>query len=361
MAVEESGVSIVLTPVQLYAWLNGKSMSHGEILSNSWHEMPLPSPTDLARFLAPMPRSSYGAVTSAASARQNAWQGQSHISQQIPPGCWTPPPVSRPDPVAENRVSAGIQLVFGAAQGVGGALLLLAPEPTMVTKVGGSILIAHAADTMQAAVRQLFSGRPINDLTTTGAAWAARRAGASEKSAQRIGVVMDVAVPFAAGGFIQGAERIVAIRAGRIAITSEEAVAGKAGRISLDLEEEDKVLGREGGHTIERHLNKTDAELRSRALRSQDPHAVISRFASKDIAEDAINKAVRVHRGAIQRWAANPSGITQEFELEIGSVIGDGFAKGTNGIVSLSRLRVVFKMSKNGGRLLYIVTAYPVP
>jgi hypothetical protein len=175
-------------------------------------------------------------------------------------------------------------------------------------------------------------------------------------------MVMDVAVPFAAGGFIQGAERIVAIRAGRIAITSEEAVAGKAGRISLDLEEEDKVLGREGGHALDRHVNVDRQALQARAARSRNPESIYSSFFSKELAEDASNDVVRMHRNEIRQWLMNANpGATRAWEVTSTKILGEGTSRASGVFTSYSRARVAFKMARQGGRLVYIITAFPVP
>lgn len=354
--MDDNGISLVLTPVQLYAWLNGKSISHAELASNSWHEMPRPSPLDLNRFLSPLAVSSLPSYPD----RANAWTHQSHISQPNAPDCWIPPPIQPSDPRAQNRVSASLQIIGGGLETVGGALLILTPEPTMVTKVGGSLLAAHGVDTMQAAIRQLFSGKPVADFTQAGATWAAHQAGASDQTAHRVGVLLDVAVPFAVGAGMVGAEKVVAIRAGRV-ILSEEAVAGKAGRISLDVEEADKAIGKEGGHTLERHVHVTDADLEARAMRSKDPGAVFSRFTSKEIAEDAVNDTVRANRNAIRQWANKPTTIPKEFEFTSQRAVGTGFSNASGIHSPLTRIRVVFKFARTQQKVLYIVTAYPIP
>jgi hypothetical protein len=43
------------------------------------------------------------------------------------------------------------------------------------------------------------------------------------------------------------------------------------------------------------------------------------------------------------------------------SVIGEGYVKATGQIQPLSTVRVVFKVSRQAGRIYYIVSAYPIP
>jgi hypothetical protein len=227
-------ISIALTPIQLYAILNGKSISQGEIASNSWHEMPgPPRGSDLMRFTQPLSandmasdiRRYLGQTNGGSTAqpspapgptpyqtRNDAWTHQSHYSQPNPADCWIPPAVRSISPTDWNRAGAVLQIIGAGVEITGGVLLILTPEPTMLTKAGGAVLTAHGTDFMQAAIRQLFSGKPVADMTQQGATWAARQAGASEKNAHRIGVVLDVGVSFVDIG-VGVATRVVAIRA----------------------------------------------------------------------------------------------------------------------------------------------------
>src|ERR1700761_5754008 len=129
----ESGeISFALTPVQLFAILNGKSISEAELASNSWHEMPgPPRGSDLRRFMQPLSteemtadirqylagNSGFSSVPARAysdtapSSRQNAWSHQSHYSQPNPPGCWIPPAPRSLDSSTVNRLVAGLEIV----------------------------------------------------------------------------------------------------------------------------------------------------------------------------------------------------------------------------------------------------------
>lgn len=361
MATEDGSVSFALTPVQLFAMLNGRSISPGELASNTWHEMPSPSSfSQIEAFLKASPSAPSTAQGTLGSARQDAWSRQTHYSQPSPPGCWTPPPVRAPSGAALNRGSAVLSIVGGGVETVGGVLLVLAPDPTLITKVGGSALALHGVDTTQAAVRQLFSGKPVADFTQTGATWAAREMGATDRSAHRIGVVLDVAVPFAVGAGMLGAEKVIAVRSGRV-VLSEQAIEGQAGRVSLDLEEADKAAGKEGGHTLKKHVDVTDADIRKRALANPAKDVVISRFASKEIAETAINDAIKAQRSAMQKWAANPAlGTTaQDFHFDAGRPIGTAYVKATDTFQQATKLKVVLATARRGGKLYYILTAYP--
>ncbi len=81
------------------------------------------------------------------------------------------------------RVMGGVKAVGGAAEVFVGGAAILAPEPTMVTKVAGGAAIAHAGDTFQAGVRQMFSGEQKRTLTSQGVEKIAAVAGASNPAA----------------------------------------------------------------------------------------------------------------------------------------------------------------------------------
>lgn len=123
-----------------------------------------------------------------------------------------------------NRVIGGVQLAGGILEGVMAAGLLLTPEPTMVTKVGGVILGAHSLDTIVAGARTLWTGEVQHTLTHQAGEGAALAAGASESTARWVGTGADVAAslgPAAAVGISR-----------RLALSGVEALA-QGGRGSV--------------------------------------------------------------------------------------------------------------------------------
>jgi hypothetical protein len=346
---DEDAVTVALTPVQLYVILNNKTISPSELAANSWRGMPFPKFSPLSSFPAPLGASPYPQK----SGHSPNWDdAHTHFALHQSPGCATAFQSHPLSPQDRNRIGGVLQLAGGLMEMGGGALLILAPEPTMVTKIGGGALALHGIDTTQAAMRQLFGGGPVKTATQLSGTWVAKQAGASDRTADAIGVVLDVAVPLGVC-VIEGATRIMAVRAGRV-ILSEEAVAGKVGRVTID------SIDGEGGHIAARHLGKTDLELEERALRIKS--GVVSRFFSKELAEDAINDAIKANRSSIRQWAANAKPhATQEFDSSCRSIIGDGYVKAAGGMQQMSTVRVVFKSVVIGGKRIIIVTAYPIP
>jgi len=96
-------------------------------------------------------------------------------------------------------------VVAGAVELVGAAALLLAPEPTMITKLAGGTQAQHGSDEIATEIVQITWGTSRATLTAPGATAAAAAMGVSTSTATTIGTVVDVAVPLAAD-FV-GAER----------------------------------------------------------------------------------------------------------------------------------------------------------
>jgi hypothetical protein len=156
-----------------------------------------------------------------------------------------------------NRLWGGLKLVGGALEMVGAGALWLAPEPTMLTKAGGTVLGAHGADTISTGFWQLWTGQQQRTLTDQAAEALALRLGASPETAGQVGTGVDIAVPLVVSLGI-GAARIAAIRVGRISLLEHEAAAGS----------------RLGGHTLLKHVEQSETALRARLTIDKIPKSV---------------------------------------------------------------------------------------
>lgn len=273
--MDEEGLTVVLSPVQLAAVLSGQAISDGEMLS--------------------------------------------------------------------NRLWGGLKVLGGSLEMVGAAALLVTPEPTMATKVGGAALGIHGSDTTSAGARQVWTGRNEQTLTEQGSTALARRLGASPQTASNIGIAVDVAVPIAVS-IGAAAVRVAAIRStSRISLVEHEAVAGS------------KV----GGHTIAKHIGKTEAELRARlAAESHVPMA--STFKSLDIAERLLYRALHSNRVAIEAWARTAAPNSKYvINFVANEEVGMGVVRATGQLEKLSKLRIVLKLQFYQGKPYYILTSFP--
>lgn len=85
-----------------------------------------------------------------------------------------------------------LQTVGGVLEVAGGVGLLIVPEPTMVTKAGGAILVVHGVDTLVAGARSLWDGQLAHTVTQQLASSGARSLGANEATAGVVGVGVDL-------------------------------------------------------------------------------------------------------------------------------------------------------------------------
>jgi len=110
------------------------------------------------------------------------------------------------------------------------------------------------------------------------------------------------------------------------------------------------------GHTIARHIGKTDADLINR-LTTERRIAGASSFASESIAESVISSTINSNRGAIKTWIN--SGATTNLRLDYTGtvIIGRGIMRRVGVVNDLSNARIILKANGNGS--YYILTAFP--
>lgn len=244
-----------------------------------------------------------------------------------------------------NRLWGAARTVGATVELLGAGVLCALPEPTMASKAGCVVLGVHGADGFSAGVRQLASGRDQATYTQQGVAAAARGLGADEKTAENIGLAVDIAVPLAFAGAV-GAARVASVRAGRIKLALHEA----------------QQAGGAGGHTILEHVGKTPAQLQARLASRAGRHLRhASTFRTLRLAEEAVSKCVRANSVAIRDWAklAAP-GAKQPFTCDVGRVVGHVLVRSTGKLVPATKVRVVLKMEQYNGMPYYVLTAFPI-
>jgi len=160
--------------------------------------------------------------------------------------------------MSTNRLWGGVQVAAGVLEMVGAAALCVLPEPTMASKAGCVVFGVHGSDTAAAGLRQIATGVDITTLTQQGSARLAEALRASPDLANRIGLSLDIAVPFGFAGSVKAA-RAARITMGHISLKAHEAEAGS----------------RIGGHTILKHVGRTEAQLRER-LRLEPGKGIVS-------------------------------------------------------------------------------------
>ncbi|MGF6843503.1 hypothetical protein QF001_007398 [Paraburkholderia youngii] len=240
-----------------------------------------------------------------------------------------------------NRLWGGLQVVGGVLEMVGAAALCVLPEPTMASKAGCVVFGAHGSDTAAAGLRQVWTGRDTATLTQQGTTKLAEAMKASPGMASSIGLSLDIAVPFGFAGSVKAA------RASRIVM----------GRIDL-MKHEAKLGSRIGGHTVEKHVGRTEAQLRERLTR-EPKRQTVSSFTNIESAEWAISEVMRVDALRIKTWAQSSRRAKPlELEKDVGRTVGYGISRKTDSLTGMSVVHLVLNYETYNGMPYYVLTAY---
>ncbi|MBC8741937.1 hypothetical protein F6X40_35910 [Paraburkholderia sp. UCT31] len=247
-----------------------------------------------------------------------------------------------PTEMRSNRLWGGLQVVGGVLEMVGAAALCVLPEPTMASKAGCVVFGVHGSDTASAGLRQIWTGRDTVTLTQQGTAKLAEAMNAGPDMANNIGLSVDMIVPFGFAG---------SIKAARVASVT-------MGRIDLQMHEAKALNPRLGGHTLEKHVGRTEAQLRER-LRLEPHRKRVSSFTNLERAEWAISEVMRAHTTQIRKWAeCSGSGGPLTLTQRVASDVGYGIARQTGKMTRMNEVVVVLKYQTYNGMPYYILTAY---
>jgi len=111
-----------------------------------------------------------------------------------------------------------------------------------------------------------------------------------------------------------------------------------------------------GGHTLERHVGKTDAELRDR-LQSEDVSAA-STYTDRAVAEMAVSAAIRENFDKINGWLQRPGGHSNlVLDYDSNSPVGRSMRRGDKQSFSCSHAVAVLKFVNRSD--YYVLTSYP--
>jgi len=112
-----------------------------------------------------------------------------------------------------------------------------------------------------------------------------------------------------------------------------------------------------GGHTLERHVGKTEAQLAQR-LASETTISAASSFTNRSVAEAAIAEAMNKNQSAIDSWVKS-RGNRYTIDYNANRIIGITLRRRASKATSASRLRIVLQRSAKLPPGYFILTAYP--
>lgn len=113
-----------------------------------------------------------------------------------------------------------------------------------------------------------------------------------------------------------------------------------------------------GGHTLARHVGRTEAELRARLARERSL-AAASTFSDRESAEEAVALALTAHAARIERWrrrGPHRPNLTLDQRAPSGVQWGTTLRRGDRRPRPASSARVVLRARGDG---FYVLTAYP--
>ena len=144
-----------------------------------------------------------------------------------------------------------------------------------------------------------------------------------------------------------GLSRSSAIHAGSAGASSS--VAGGA----YDLERDEQL----GGHTLRKHVGRTDEQLRERL--EQEPHiSAASTWTNSELAEETVSAALRDQAARISQWEARGERRPNlALHYDAGREIGRSLPRGAAQSVPCTGAVIVLKANDSGG--FYVLTTYP--
>lgn len=133
----------------------------------------------------------------------------------------------------------------------------------------------------------------------------------------------------------------------------DAAAATSAGpAVALDLADHEAA----GGHTLARHVGRSDADL-ARRLRREPNLAAASTFLDRASAERAVAAALAAERGRVEAWAGRGGRSTIALRWRgDGRVVGRVLERGAAAPVPAEGARVVLRRQGDGW---FVLTAYP--
>ena len=112
-----------------------------------------------------------------------------------------------------------------------------------------------------------------------------------------------------------------------------------------------------GGHTLERHVGKTEAQLAQR-LASETRISAASSFTDRSVAESAIAEAISRNQSAIDSWMKS-RGNRYTIDYNANRIIGITLRRRASKATSASRMKIVLQRSDKLPPGYFILTAYP--
>jgi hypothetical protein len=126
------------------------------------------------------------------------------------------------------------------------------------------------------------------------------------------------------------------------------------GGAAHDLSRDDEM----GGHTLRKHVGRTDEQLRER-LENERGISAASTYTDRAAAETAVGETLSQAHSRVERWLERPGGHAPNLVLDFHGdhPIGRTLHRGDSASQPCSDAKVVLRMSGQGE--YYVLTSYP--
>jgi Bacterial CdiA-CT RNAse A domain len=115
-----------------------------------------------------------------------------------------------------------------------------------------------------------------------------------------------------------------------------------------------------GGHTISRHIGKTDADLAAR-LMAEPRISGASSFTDRAVAERAVSDALAANSADIASWLSGAQRRMPAFEVNVGYDVGRSLPRGATSASNVQGVRIVLERDTSMATGYKIITAFPTP
>jgi toxin YxiD len=111
-----------------------------------------------------------------------------------------------------------------------------------------------------------------------------------------------------------------------------------------------------GGHTLRKHVGRTDDELRQRLERERNISAA-STWTDRGAAEETVAAALQAERGKIENWQRRGERRPNlALHFDVGHEIGRSLVRGATEVVPCTEAVIVLRAD---GEAFYVLTTYP--
>jgi hypothetical protein len=114
-----------------------------------------------------------------------------------------------------------------------------------------------------------------------------------------------------------------------------------------------------GGHTLRKHVGRTDAELRER-LQHEQKIAAASTWTDRATAEKAVGAALAENQEKVEHWLDRPGGhanLVLDYDGDPAHPVGRTLLRGSDQSEPCSHALIVLKWRAD--RNYYVLTSYP--